>query len=141
MYELRFGMHDNTGVHGAIPWELLHFLQLNWYKATRECLFAQTGDTSNLSGNLDSLCITVGNLLKCQSDRSLPRTMFEAGVRQGMLQAHHMTGIMVVLAVTFRSTQGTNLPLNESRGAQKEFFDNPQKVRDWSTLVENTADV
>ena len=47
-----------------------------------------------------------------------------------------MTGIMVVLAVTFRSTQGTNLLLNESRGAQKEFFDNPQKVRDWSTLVE-----
>ena len=62
--------------------------------------------------------------------------MFEGGVRQGMMQAHHMTGIMVVLAVTFRSTQGTNLLLNESCGAQKEFFDNPQKVRDWSTLVE-----
>ena len=28
MYELRFGQHDNTGVHGAIPWENSHFLQL-----------------------------------------------------------------------------------------------------------------
>ena len=101
MYELRFGMHDDTGVHGAISWELLHFFQLNWYKTTRECLFAQTGDKSHLSRNLDSLCITVGNLLKRQSDRSLPRTMFEGGVREGHMQAHHMTGIMIVLAVSF----------------------------------------
>ena len=65
----------------------------------KECLFAQTGDKSHLSRNLDSLCITVGNLLKRQSDRSLPRTMFEGGVREGHMQAHHMTGIMIVLAV------------------------------------------
>ena len=136
MYELRFGQHDNTGVHGAIPWEVLHQIQINMFKQVRDCLFAQTGDKSELSRNLDSLCITMGTLLKRQSDRALPRTMFRGGVREGLLQAHHMSGIMIVLALCLRSTQGRDLLLNTSRGAQKEFFNTAQQVRDWSHLVE-----
>ena len=110
--------------------------QINMFKQVRDCLFAQTGDKSELSRNLDSLCITMGSLLKRQSDRSLPRVMFRGGVREGLMQAHHMVGIMIVLALCVRSTQGRDLLLNTSRGAQKEFFNNAQQVRDWSHLLE-----
>lgn len=137
MYGLRFGAHNNTGVHGAIPWENLHFLQLNWYKTTRECFFVQTGEQSALSRNMDSLFITMGNLLRRQSDRSLPRTMFKGGVREGLLQAHHMTGVMMVMALAMRTTQGANLLLNQSRGPQKQFFSGPDKVRDWIRCLES----
>ena len=136
MYELRFGLHDDTGVHGATPWEVLHWIQLNWYKTTRDCLFAQTGETSELSRNLDSLCITMGKMLKHQSDRDMPRTMFNGGVREGLLQAHHMTGVMLVLALSLRCTQGRKLLLETSRGNQKQFFNDEQKIRDWIQLLE-----
>ena len=136
MYELRFGLHDDTGVHGAIPWDTLHWIQLNWYKTTRECLFAQTGDKSELSRNLDSLCITVGKCLRRQSDRDMPRTMFNGGVRESMLQAHHMTGVILVLAISLRSTQGRKLLLETARGTQKQFFNNEEQIRNWIQLLE-----
>ncbi len=45
-YQFRFGLHDNSGVHGASPWEILHWIQLGFYKYDREALFLQTGETT-----------------------------------------------------------------------------------------------
>ena len=136
-YELKFGAHNNTGIHGAVPWDLLHWIRLNWFKNTRDCLFEQTGDTSKLSKSVDSLCITMGKLLKRQSFRKMPRTLFNSGIREPTLQATHMPGVMIVLTLLFRSSQGSHAFLTEARGTQKRFFQNQNSVRDWSRLVEN----
>ena len=58
-YELKFGVHNNTGIHGGVPWDLLHWIRLNWFKNTRDCLFEQTGETSKLSKSVDALCIVM----------------------------------------------------------------------------------
>lgn len=136
LYELRFGLHDDTGVHGACPWEVMHWVQLNMFKYLREGFFLQTGETTILSTNMDTLCITIGELLKRQSDRSLPRIMFKGGIRVGMLQAHHMVGVMLLLAFAVRSCQGRRLLMETAIGKQKPFFNTLQKVRDWSRLLE-----
>ena len=137
MCEFRFGLHDDAGIHGAVPWEVLHFLRLNWFKNCRDCLFDQTGNSTALTRQLDALTITIGNLLKRQSDRTLPRTMFNNGVREGMLQAHHMSGVILVLALCLRCTKGRQLLLQTARGPQKTFFSDETKVRDWSRLLES----
>ena len=136
-YELKFGAHNKTGIHGAVPWDLLHWIRLNWFKNTRDCLFEQTGETSKLSKSVDALCIVMGRLLKRQSFRKMPRTLFNSGIREPTLQATHMPGVMIVLTLLFRSSQGSNVLLTEARGSQKRFFRNQNSVRDWSTLVED----
>ena len=136
MYQFEFGHHDESGVHGAIPWDILHWMQLNWFKNTRDCFFAQTGDKSQLTKEFDSLCITMGKLLQRQSDRSLPRVNFNSGVRQAMLQAHHMSGVLLVMAACFRSSQGRHLLLHTAKRDQKYYFNNESRVRDWSKVVE-----
>jgi hypothetical protein len=136
MYELHFGLHDNTGIHGACPWEVMHgWVQLNMFKYLSESFFLQTGEESILSNKLDS-CVTIGKLLKRQSDRDMQQTMFKTGVRVGMLQARHMIGVMIVLSLCIHSTQGRELLLCTSIGKQKQYFNSREAVRNWSCLLE-----
>ncbi len=136
MYELTFGAHNNTGIHGAIPWDLLHWIRLNLFKNTRDCVFEQAGDKSKLSKAIDALCITFGKLLKRNSESKFPRIMFNTGIREAMLQANHMPGVIVLLTLVFRSTLGRKILKKVARGPQKEFFNSEQKIRNWSYLLE-----
>ena len=135
-YRHRFGLHNNAGIHGATPMETLHWIQLNTYKYNREALFCQTGETSQLSDNLDSLTQTIGFFLERQSDRDLPRTKYTDGIRGGKMNAHEMTGVMILLTLTLRSRAGRNLLLNTAWGDQKEFFPDEQSVQLWIQMLE-----
>ena len=136
MYEFDFGSHNDRGIHGAMPWDILHWMLLNWFKNTRDCFFEQTGDSSRLSKDFDSLCIAMGKLFKRQSDRDMPRVNFSNGVREAMLQANHMPGVLLIMAACFRSTQGRNLLLQNARGPQKTYFSTHLQVTNWGRLVE-----
>ena len=127
-YWHQFGKHNNAGVHGACPMETLHWIQLNMYKYDRECLFSQTGDSSKLSDNLDALAQTFGICLERQSDRSMPRTRFTDGIRGGKMQANEMSGLILLLALTLRSTAGRNLLLTKAHGQQKKHFPDEASV-------------
>ena len=135
-YRHRFGLHNNTGIHGATPMEALHWIQLNLYKYNREALFTQTGETSKLSENLDALTQTFGLCLERQSERGLPRTKYTDGIRGGKMQAHEMTGVMLLLTITLRSKAGRNLILNTARGEQKQFFPGEDSIRMWIKMLE-----
>jgi len=96
-YELTFGQHNDFGIHGACPIEVLHWIMLGMYKYDRESLFNQTGTDSILGKRLNTIATHIGVLLQRQSDRTLPRTSFPMGVMVGQLRGHEMTGMIVMM--------------------------------------------
>lgn len=135
-YEIEFGRHNDFGIHGACPIELLHWIELGWYKYTRANLFYQLGPTSILGAKINACCMHLGYLFKHQSDRNLPRTTFSKGVKKGKLMGHEMSGMMLVLLVTLRCTKGGNMIREGARGKQKNFFFDDRYIRDWIMLLE-----
>ena len=76
-HDLQFGLHNNQGIHGACPMEMLHHMLLGLFMYCRNCLFEQTGKDSKLGDEINSLSQMLGALFTRQSDRSLPRTKFK----------------------------------------------------------------
>ena len=134
--EFDFGSHNNSGVHGACPMEMLHWIQLGMYKYTRANFFAQTGKSSKLSKSINIIASQMGWLFQRQSDRAYPRTKFTKGLQKGTLMAHEMTGLMLVLLSVLRSTKGRRLLLDESYGDQVQFFPDEEAIGDWIMVVE-----
>jgi len=134
-YELTFGQHNDFGIHGACPIEVLHWIMLGMYKYDRESLFNQTGTDSILGKRLNTIATHIGVLLQRQSDRTLPRTSFPTGVMVGQLRGHEMTGMIIVMTAMLRCTAGRKA-INNARGQQKSFFPNEYYVRDWIMLLE-----
>ena len=135
-YKFRFGMHNDYGIHGAAPLEVLHWICLGKYKYIRGMFFFQTGKESLLSKRMDACAAEMGFLLQRQSDKNLPRTKFTTGVKKGKLMGHEMSGMILVLLAVCRSHRGRNMLLNESRGQQKKFFQREDFVTDWIMLLE-----
>ena len=106
---LRFGMHNDRGIHGACPWDLLHAVLLGIFKYVRDCLFEQLGPTSATSQEVNSLAQEVGNLLARQSDRNKPRTKFAKGIAKGKLMAKEYTGVLLVIAAVLQCEKGREL--------------------------------
>ena len=135
-YSHRFGMHNNCGIHGASPMETLHWVQLNLYKYNRDSFFDQVGHTSALSKKMDALAQTYGVLLERQSQRDMPRTRFSQGIRGPFLQAHEMSGVMVLLLLSIRSMAGRNLLLNGTYRDAKAYFPSETEIKNWIRLLE-----
>jgi hypothetical protein len=136
-YELRFGLHNTGGIHQATPLDMLHWMQLGQLKYSRNCFFDQTGASpSTLTKNLNAVATSVGFLIKRQSDRIRPRTMFTRGIQKGKMMGHEMTGLILVLVATLRSTRGRRYILEEARGKQKDFLPDQRFITDWIKLLE-----
>lgn len=135
-YELRFGSHNDCGIHGACPLEILHWILLGMYKYSRGNFFIQCGEGSKLTEKMNALILALGILLQRQSDKDMPRTTFSRGAVDGVLMGHEMTGFMLLLSLAIRCTKGQNTLLLQSRGKQKEFLGHMAYLRDWQVLVE-----
>jgi hypothetical protein len=85
-------------------------------------VFGQTGDKSILTGKINAVASMMGYLFQRQSDCEFPRTRFSKGIKKGELMGHEMTGLMLVLLATLRSTKGKEMLLHVSKGKQKEVF-------------------
>jgi len=129
---LRFGLHNNRGIHGACPWELLHAILLGIFMYTRDCFFAQIGKTSATAQEINSLAVMIGSLLARQSDRKKPRTKFSKGILKGKLMAKEFTGVLLVMAAILRCDAGKSI----LKSARKKNFKEDWLIRDWTLLVE-----
>ena len=136
-YSVRFGQHNNEGVHGACPLEMLHWMQLGKYKYLRQMFFAQSGKDSKLTKELNTLAKLHGFYYKRQSDRDLPRTDFSKGLSgQGKLMASEMSGLILVLCTVIRCTEGRRLIAAESRGKNRRLLGDLPLIQDWIMLLE-----
>ena len=135
-HELRFGLHNDWGIHGASPLEILHWIQINMFGYSRDNLFDQTG-RGKLGKAFNEVATSIGWLMQRQSDKGYPRTKFTNGVMKGKLTGHEKSGMMLVLAAALRSTKGRKLLLEDSKNIKKqEFFPDEEFVDDWLMLVE-----
>lgn len=137
MYQLRFGAHNEEGVHGACPLELLHALLLGMFKYIRGCFFEQVGGTSQLAKEVNALAVEIGVLFGRQSDRDMPKTKFSNGIQQGKLMAKEFTGVLLIIAAILRSTEGRRLLCVKQKGQKKgRFAQDDGHLEDWIMLVE-----
>ena len=130
-YKLRFGMHNDRGVHGACPMEMLHALLLGIFKYIRDCFFDQIGPTSVTADDINALAKEYGDLLHRQSERDIPKTKFAGGIRKGKLMAKEYPGILLCMAALLRSTQGKKMLLAKCAKFRVEGV-----LQDWTLLVE-----
>lgn len=135
-YPLRFGLHNDRSIHGAVAPDPMHLVDIGKYGYLRDNLFAQLGKGTMISKLIDEIATTIGILLKRQSDKDLPRTTFSKGVKGGKVMAHEMTGILLVLLGAFRCTLGRVALLNKCRKEQKINFPDERAIRKWIILIE-----
>ena len=135
-YKLRFGQHDDTGVHGGTPLEMLHALLLGIFKYIRDEFFYQVGESKQLP-DIESLAAEIGALLSRQSSRNKPRTKFGTGIKGGKKTAKEYTGIILLLLLVFRSEKGKQLlfKLHKKKGATAKKF-TPTNITDWTMMLE-----
>ena len=132
MYDIRFGRHNDRGIHSACPMEMLHALLLGVFKYVRDCFFEQVGATSKLADDINGYSKQYGALFGRQSDRDLPKTAFANGIRRGKLMASEYPGILLCMAVMLRSTAATEALYRRRPSA----FGQEGVLDDWTLLVE-----
>jgi hypothetical protein len=54
-YPLQFGLHNNQGIHGACPLEMLHAILLGMFKYINECFFQQIGPKLQAAKDINAL--------------------------------------------------------------------------------------
>lgn len=134
-YDLPFGLHNDLGIHGACPMDLLHWLQLGKHKYSRSSFFEQTGKGTEMSRAINTIAAQMGYLFKRQSDRNLPRTKFSKGLQKGKLMAHEMSGVILVLVAVLTSTAGRNAIMKSSPN-QKSNFPTEEAIDLWIATLE-----
>jgi hypothetical protein len=131
-HPIRFGAHNDEGVHGATPLQMLHSLLLGIFKYVRDCFFEQVGEKSQLATEINTIVITYSTFYARQSDRDMPITQFSNGIQQGMLMAKEYPGVLLLIAMILRSTAGSKLLLAKKNST----FAHDDVVSEWIELVE-----
>jgi hypothetical protein len=75
-----FGLHNNKGLFGAFPGEMLYLIAFGWFKYCLEAVSNQAGAPGTVPvKKFDSLCVTIGTQLARKSDFDVSHTNFEKG--------------------------------------------------------------
>jgi hypothetical protein len=135
LYGVRFGCHNDEGIHGAAPVEMLHATLLGIFKYVRECFFDQIGESSALSADINAISVEIGSLFSRQSDRDIPKTQFSNGIRKGKLMAKEYTGVLLIIAALLRSGMGRQA-LSHKPGRNRGVRWKEGWIEDWVSLVE-----
>ena len=137
--EVRFGLHNNRGIFGACPGEMLHLISLGWFKYCLEAFSDQAGKPGTVPvKKYDSLCATIGQRLARQSDRDVPRTNFQKGFSSGAnLMGHEFTGCLLVKLFALHTNQFSRIfPTRKvAEHPRLKVLRNPNHVSDWILVV------
>ena len=134
-YKLKFGLHNDLGIHGAAPIDVLHWLNIGKFGYTRNNLFDQLGKDSKLQKAFNTVCTSVGMLMSRQSNRDMPRTQFTKGVQAGKMTGHEMSGVLLTIAGAFRTQEGRTKLRVLAQGDKALNF-NPAGIKLWAELIE-----
>ena len=130
-HKVRFGSHNNTGIHGGCPIDTLHTIYLGIFMRVRDGFFTQVGASSETTKELDGLAMEYGELLSRHSERDRPKTKFSKGITGGKIMAKEYEGVLLLLATVVRSSKGRRL-LQSAKSSK--FSDS--HLADWALLLE-----
>jgi hypothetical protein len=140
--EVRFGQHNQRGIFGACPGEMLHLISLGWFKYCLEAFSSQAGGTNSVAlKQYDRLCATLGSRLSRQSDRDIPRTNFPKGFSSGSnLMGHEMAGCLLVKLFALHTTYFHSIfSVGNKRKAaappEEQRLRNEAHVSDWILVI------
>jgi hypothetical protein len=131
-YEVKFGLHSDTGIHGACPIDMLHTILLGLFLRVRDCFFVQVGASSDTTKDLDALAMEYGELYARHSERNMPKTKFSKGITGGKIMAKEYEGVMLLLATIVRCSKGRRL----LKSARSKKFKEDDLIQDWALLLE-----
>ena len=132
-HSLDFMSAGGRGIHGACPGEILHLIYLGIFKYVLECFYHQLGKGTNVIGPLDDLVEKIGQSLKHQSDRNMPRTHFTKLSTCKNLMGHEFSGVLIVLLLLIH-TNGFRQCLLGPRRRPSTFL-NLEEQLDWDSLL------
>lgn len=139
--DIRFGLHNNRGIFGACPGEMLHLISLGWFKYCLQAFSAQAGPTSVALKHYDLLCANLGVKMSRQSDRDIPRVNFPKGFSSASnLMGHEMAGCLLVklfaLHTTyFRGIFGVGKKRKVVTPGDEQRLRNEAHIADWELVV------
>ena len=141
--QVRFGQHNDRGIFGACPGEMLHLISLGWFKYCLEAFAAQAGAKSVALKQYDSLCAKIGRLLSRHSNRDLPRMNFPKGFSSGAnLMGHEIAGCLLLVklfalqTLRFRHIFRKNkMKASDDVPPEVQLLSNEKHIADWILVV------
>ena len=131
MHNIRFGLHNNHGIHGACPMDMLHALLFGMFRCIRDCFFEQIGPNSKLSDELNAWARQYGDFISRQSDRDFPKKSFASGILRGKLNAKDFPRILLCMAITLRCGAVRRL-----LPRRRHTLFNNNVLNDWQLLID-----
>ena len=102
---VRFGAHNNRGIFGACPGEILHLILLGWFKNVLDSFFKQIGKASESGRRYDNLLLDINRRVGRQSDRVVPRTTVTKGFTSGAnIPGHEYAGCIFIMLISLYTT-------------------------------------
>jgi hypothetical protein len=98
---VRFGAHNNRGIFGACPGEILHLILLGWFKNVLDSFFKQIGKGSESARRYDNLLLDINRRVGRQSDRLVPKTTVTKGFTSGAnIPGHEYAGCIFIMLIS-----------------------------------------
>lgn len=132
LYDVRFSLGNDQGIHGSCPSELLHAFLLGTFKYIRDIFFEMIGSTSEGSRQINALSQLYAKFFSRQSDRTMPGTAFSRGIQAGKLMAKDYRGVLLIILAIVRSTKGRDI-LKRNKNFKSKH---DTALDDWILLVE-----
>lgn len=137
---VRFGLHNDRGIFGACPGEILHLILIGWFKNVVDSFFIQIGKDSDKAHQYDTLLMDINQCLGRHSDRDVPSTTTKKGFSStANIPGHEYAGCLFVMLISFYTSRFQEI-FRRSRASAKQVekdktLSNPGFVDDWKTLL------
>ena len=137
---VRFGLHNDRGIFGACPGEILHLILIGWFKNVVDSFFIQIGKDSDKARQYDTLLQDINQCLSRQSDHDVPSTNTRKGFSStANIPGHEYAGCLFVMLISFYTSCFQEIfRLSRASAKQDEkdkTLSNPGFVEDWKTLL------
>jgi hypothetical protein len=137
---VRLGMHNDRGIFGACPGEILHLILIGWFRNVIDSFFIQISKDSVPSKKYDTLLLDINKWLRRQSDRNVPSTSTKKGFSStAKIPGHEYAGCLFVMLISFYTSRFREI-FKKARASLKvsdkdKALSHPGFVKDWRTLV------
>ena len=99
---VRLGMHNDRGIFGVYPGEILYLILIGWFRKVVDSFFIQIRKDSVLAKKYDHLLMDINDCLRRQSDCNVPSTSTKKGFSSTTnIPGHEYAGCLFVMLISF----------------------------------------